>query len=112
MLHLGIESILTELSMDMIKVCDEWLGEGGVSLDLYLDQVKIVGEDCDGLFIWAVSKWLEKRITVASMVGLWSSMTDNDLEEVFLVFTENGFHRLLPCCEQQESLPFPFQPLC
>ena len=52
MLHLGVESILTDLDSGMILVHDLWLSERGISLD----QVQLVGSDTDGLFIWCASK--------------------------------------------------------
>ncbi len=111
MLCLGVESILTDLDLEMISVHDLWLSEQGIALDAYLDQVQLVGSDTDGLFIWCASKWLNQRITVASMAGLWSSIETGDGEEVSLVFTENGFHCLLISTSQyEENLVYPLQP--
>ncbi len=39
MLHLGVESVLTDLDSEMISVCDLWLSEQGIALDAYLDQI-------------------------------------------------------------------------
>ena len=111
MLWLGVESVLTDLDLEMISECDSWLSERGISLDAYLDQVQIVGTDTDGFFIWCASKWLDRKITAASMAGLWSSIEAGDGEKVSLVFTENGFHCLLSSTVQhEEDLVYPLQP--
>ena len=69
-----------------------------------------MGTDTDGFFIWCASKWLDRKITVALMAGLWSSMEVGDREEVSLVFTENGFHHLLLLTVQhKENLVYPLQ---
>ena len=112
MLCMGVESVLTDLDAEMISVWDCWLQERGISLNIYLDQVRLVGEDCDGFFIWSASCWLDRKITVASMDGLWSSMDSGEGEEVSLVFTENEFHCLLlvPKLQEEENLVYELQP--
>ncbi len=88
-----------------------WLvGKRDVTLDAYLNQVRLVGEDCDSLFIWGALWWLDKRITVASMASLWSSLDNGGEDELSLVFTKNGFHYLLLLpTQQEESLVYPLQ---
>ena len=111
MLHIGVESVLTDFDLKMTSVHDSWLHKRDVTLDAYLNQVRLVGEDCDGLFIWGASWWLNKRITIASMAGLWSSLDDGGEDELLLVFMENGFHHLLLLpTQQEESLVYPLQP--
>ncbi len=49
-LCLGVESVLTDMDTAMMEVRDSWLREWDVSLDQYLDQVQLMGENSDGLF--------------------------------------------------------------
>ena len=46
---------------------------------------------------------------LALLVGVWVSSGSLNQEDVSLVFTENGFHRLMLIKQSWEDEPFPFQ---
>ena len=80
-----------------------------MSLDQYLDQVWLIRENSDGLFLWAVALWVVKSVLLALLAGVWVSSGSPNQEDVSLVFTENSFHRLMLIKQSWEDKPFPFQ---
>lgn len=50
-LRLGVKSVLTDIDSKVCQVCDDWLTDRDLSLDQYLEQVCLVGADCDDLFL-------------------------------------------------------------
>ncbi len=98
-LHAHAHNELVGVDPTLKKTSDSWLARLVASCEEYAMELILVGSPMDGLFPLLVANFTKLDIMVAHHQGLWSSKAaaqGSVEDDIFLVFTNCGFSRLLP----------------